>query len=439
MTDPVDPAAIAQALRTAAAAPDAARVISRLPITLWLDVGGDRLHLATKASDVGAPDVEKPDTRMPEVGVPEVGVQGPLSVWQTCLGAVPPAGFQSVGALMRSQPDFRIVGDPLAIAQCLGLLETVVDGAREILADGAATTMPRQGGADAAPAQVESLGRIQGRYLQVNLPEIGSTWLYEESTGDAGKPVMLMLHTAGADARQWHALMTDERLLADWRMLAFDMPFHGRSSPPLHWRGDPWRLDTRLYLQTLDAYLDAAGVERAAILGCSMGSAAGLAFLAERPARAHGAILLEAPFRSPGRRSPFLDHPAVHAGRMSAAWVQALLSPGSPAGRRRRATWIYGQGGPGVYEGDLGFYSDEFDAADYVGRIDTRVTPLWLLTGEYDYSATVADSSRLADAIPGAQFQALPDLGHFPMVENPAALLTTLHPIAAAMARAIAD
>ena len=89
-----------------------------------------------------------------------------------------------------------------------------------------------------------------------------------------------------------------------------------------------------------------------------------------------------------------------------------VLSPLSPGSRRRRATWIYGQAGPGVYEGDLGFYSDEFDAACYLGRIGTSRTSLWLLTGEYDYSATPADSRRIADAIPGAHFQAMPGLGH---------------------------
>lgn len=257
----------------------------------------------------------------------------------------------------------RIDGDPLPVAQCLGVLEMMVETARDSLARGACGPSPSAKSPDASTPQVESLEMIEGRYLSVTLSGLGSTWLYEESAGARHLPVMLLLHTAGADSRQWHGLMTDERLLSDWRMLAFDMPLHGRSNPPLHWSGAPWQLDTRLYLETIDAYLDAAEIGRALIVGCSMGAAAGLAYLAERPGRTHGAILLEAPFRSAGRRSPFLDHPAVHAGRMSAAWVQALLSPLGPIARRKRATWIYGPGGPGVYEGDLGFYSDEFDAA----------------------------------------------------------------------------
>ena len=427
---------IIRALQRAAEGTDVARQLARLPAALVLAVDNSRLELTSQG--------------------PRVSMNAPLPLWESCLAASPPPGCQSVGALMRTRPDFRIDGDPLSVAQCLAVLEAIVDSARgELAAAGPA----RRGGGQpevaparqatstaravptaqlALPAQAESLTPIRGRYLPLSLSGLGRLWIHEESSGDESLPAMLLLHTAGADSRQWHALMTHQRLLAHWRMLAFDMPFHGRSSPPLHWNGEPWQLDASRYVEIIDAYLDAAGVERAAIVGCSMGAAAGLAYLAERPQRALGAILLEAPYRSAGRRSPFLDHPAVHAGRVSAAWVQALLAPCSPSGRRRRATWIYGQGGPGVYEGDLAFYSDEFDAAAYLGRIDTRRTPLWLLTGEYDYSATPADSRRIADAIPGAHFQEMPKLGHFPMVENPDLLMNWLQPPAAALARSLA-
>jgi pimeloyl-ACP methyl ester carboxylesterase len=420
---------VVQALRRAADAADAARQLARLPVALALEVDDARLELSAAG--------------------PQVSVAAPLVLWDLCLGASPPPGCHSIGALTRSRADFRLVGEPLAVAQCLGLLETLVETARGQLAAapgattrGASTRDAEAGQAAAAtavaPAPAESLAGIAGRYLPLELPGLGRLWVYEESSGAASRPPMVLLHTAGADSRQWHGLMTDDRLNARWRMLAFDMPFHGRSNPPLDWNGEPWRLDAARYVATLDAYLDAAGIDRALIVGCSMGAAAGLVYLAARPERALGAILLEAPFRSPGRRSPFLDHPAVHAGRVSAAWVQALLAPSSPAGRRRRATWIYGQGGPGVYEGDLAFYSEEFDAADHVAGIDTRRTPLWLFTGEYDYSATPADSRRIADAIPGARFQAMPGLGHFPMVENPDLLMTWLLPAATAIADATA-
>ena len=357
-----------------------------------------------------------------------VSAHAPSAVWREMMVPLPLPGRQSAGAALRAGCGFELRGAPLAIAQSMPLLELLVEAMREA----AAADMAAAG--ESAPAATQAvppaLDRLESRYLRIDWPEGEHCWIFEEATGDPSQPVMLLLHTAGADSRQWHALMTDAELGRHWRLVAFDMPCHGRSRPPAGWRGEPWRLDTERYLACIRAWMRAAGHERVAVSGFSMGAAIGLAFLAQHPELAIGGILLETPFRSPGRRTPMLDHPAVHGGRFGAAWVQALLSPHSPAAERRFATWIYSQAGPGVYEGDLGFYSDEFDAAAHVGAIDTGRTPLWLMTGDYDYSATPADSKRVADAVPGARFTEMSGLGHFPMTENPARLLEYFRPAA---------
>jgi pimeloyl-ACP methyl ester carboxylesterase len=51
--------------------------------------------------------------------------------------------------------------------------------------------------------------------------------------------------------------------------------------------------------------------------------------------------------------------------------------------------------------------------------IDTGVCPLYLLTGEYDFSCTPEDTGRTAAAIKGASLTLMEQLGHFPMSENP--------------------
>ena len=48
-----------------------------------------------------------------------------------------------------------------------------------------------------------------------------------------------------------------------------------------------------------------------------------------------------------------------------------------------------------------------------------RVYPLYLLTGEYDFSCTPEDTMRTAAAIGGASVTIMERLGHFPMSENP--------------------
>src|SRR5690606_23640183 len=402
----------------ALAEPAVARVAGRLPHRLVLVADGEEIPVVEHA---GAPAT--------------VSAHAPADVWREMLAPLPPPGRQSVGAALRAGCGFELRGEPLAVAQTLPLLEQLVEAMRNV----ASGTMPSDAnGAESALTAADdappvALDRIESRYLRIDWPEGDHCWIFEEAAGDPAEPVMLLLHTAGADSRQWHALMTDPELGRHWRLVAFDMPCHGRSRPPAGWRGEPWQLDTERYLACIRAWMRAAGHRRVAVSGCSMGAAIGLAFLARHPELAIGGILLETPFRSPGRRTPMLDHPAVHGGRFGAAWVQALLSPHSPASERRFATWISSQAGPGVYEGDLGFYSDEFDAADHVGAIDTARTPLWLMTGDYDYSASPADSKRVADAVPGARFTEMTGLGHFPMTENPARLLSYFRPAAIAL------
>lgn len=49
-----------------------------------------------------------------------------------------------------------------------------------------------------------------------------------------------------------------------------------------------------------------------------------------------------------------------------------------------------------------------------------------MLTGEYDYSCTTEASKATADKIPGAIFEPMEGLGHFPLTENPKAVLPHL-------------
>ena len=150
-----------------------------------------------------------------------------------------------------------------------------------------------------------------------------------------------------------------------------------------------------------------------------MGAAVALVLAAERPADIIGIVAIEPPFQSRGRRNPYQNHIAVHGGLHNGAYVRGLMSPTSPLENRRRASWIYSQGGPGVYPGDLTFYSDEFDGAVTAPRIDAQATPVALLSGTYDYSATPQDGAKLAALIPGALHVVMDGLGHFPMIEHP--------------------
>ena len=79
---------------------------------------------------------------------------------------------------------------------------------------------------------------ITGAYHPVSAPNGQRANIFTESSG-AGTP-LLCLHTAGADTRQFHGVMTDLALRTSWRMIGFDMPSHGRTMPPTGWVGESY-------------------------------------------------------------------------------------------------------------------------------------------------------------------------------------------------------
>lgn len=330
-----------------------------------------------------------------------VVISAPDQVWLECFGALPKPGYQSIGALYRLCSDFTIQANTRTFMQALPVVELLVEQARSLLHPPAREPI------------ADDLSLLRSRYIQTS-----QGWLFMEEAGNPTGPVLCMLHTAGADSRQWHGLMTHPDLQS-WRLLAFDMPNHGRSPVMDHAQQWQWQLHECLYMEVVTAFLKAVTDKPVVLMGCSMGAAIGIPLLAKHPALFRAGILLETPYHSPGRRSPYLDHPQVHGGRLSATWVASLLSPNSPIERRDLARWIYSQSAPGVYDGDLRFYSDEFRASAHTPRIDTTRTPLWLLTGDYDYSASPSETRKVAAEIRGAHFIEMNGFGHFPMTEDP--------------------
>jgi pimeloyl-ACP methyl ester carboxylesterase len=275
---------------------------------------------------------------------------------------------------------------------------------------------------------------IVGRYL--NLELLGRPHrIYVEEAG-AGTP-LLCLHTAGADTRQWRGLLNDREVLDHFRVIAFDLPRHGKSSPPAGWQQSDYRLSTDDYLTMVLGVADALGLDRPIVMGCSIGGRLVLHLALSHPHRVGGVIGLQAGAHvDPYYDLDWLHRPDVHGGEVCAAVVSGLVGPAAPESDRWETLWHYMQSGPGVFKGDLWFYKVDGDLRTRLGGIDTRVCPLFLLTGEYDYSNTPADTALVAKAVSGATAVTMPGLGHFPMSEDYRSFRSHLLPVLGAADRA---
>jgi pimeloyl-ACP methyl ester carboxylesterase len=87
------------------------------------------------------------------------------------------------------------------------------------------------------------------------------------------------------------------------------------------------------------------------------------------------------------------------------------------------------QSGPGIFRGDLYFYRVDADLRGKLNNINTVRTPLYLLTGEYDFSCSPDDTRRTTTTIPGAKVVEMKEAGHFPMSENPRQFRRYLLPV----------
>ncbi len=256
---------------------------------------------------------------------------------------------------------------------------------------------------------------ITGRYVYLDTGWGRSRVFFEEA--GRGRP-LLCLHTAGADSRQYRELLCDKEIGARWRIIAFDLPYHGRSTPPEGWWEKEYLLTTEAYAATIMAFVRALGLEQPVVLGCSMAGAIVLDLARRYPTEVGVVIGLEAASKIEGRFVDWSIQPDVNGSEMVATWTYGLMAPQSPESSRRDVWWIYSQGGPGVYRGDTYFYSVDWDLRGREGEIDTSACPVYLLTGEYDYACTPAETAATAAAIPGARSATMEGIGHFPMTEN---------------------
>ena len=109
------------------------------------------------------------------------------------------------------------------------------------------------------------LESIVGRYMSLDF-EGRRYRVYFEEAGE-GIP-LICLHTAGADGRQYRGVLNDAEVTKRFRVIAFDMPWHGKSSPPVGFEREEYRLTRDFYTAFVMAFADALSLQRPVVMGC---------------------------------------------------------------------------------------------------------------------------------------------------------------------------
>lgn len=235
-----------------------------------------------------------------------------------------------------------------------------------------------------------------------------------------GRPVAFV-HGLGTTSMIYQPLV--EALGGGYRTIRFDLEGHGRS--PL--AGIP---TIQTWADDLGALLEKKGIERATVIGHSMGSIVAQRFAATRPHMVERLVLL-GPLRAPlaedgwptGRQIQREVATAVRLGGMDTI-VDAIIENGlSPATRRDRpAVSAF------VRELALGQAVDGYAAAsealagaEAIDLDAIRVEAL-LITGADDLIAPPRAAHELAGVLPKARVEILQECGDFTTLEQPSAV-----------------
>ncbi|KAL1600531.1 hypothetical protein SLS60_006917 [Paraconiothyrium brasiliense] len=330
--------------------------------------------------------------------------------WEQFFKEVPVAPYQSYWGMFGmniKQKGIEVQGDETEFAHWTHVWRRVLELAHD------AQCGPMKEDTQPEPTQ----DYLTGKYVYLEAPVWGKSKVFYEYSGE-GKQAIVFLHTAGSDSRQYHGVMNDSRMRSRCTMYAFDLPGHGRSFPPQKELPGAHTNTEDSYVGIIAAFVKTLGLRRPIICGASMAGQVCLAVaIRHKEVGAIGTIPLQGSEYLNMERQWHDRSPYVNQSLFNPEWVYGCSSlrckPFSSylpilADNHRQ-----------IFHGDLDFYFGGWDGRSRVANIDTNTCPVFMLTGEYDWSNTPEMSQKTADKIPGAKHKAMPELGHFPATENP--------------------
>jgi 3-oxoadipate enol-lactonase/4-carboxymuconolactone decarboxylase len=243
----------------------------------------------------------------------------------------------------------------------------------------------------------------------------GDARLYWRLEGAADRPVLLLLNSIGTDLGLWDLVVP--HLLSRFRLLRMDTRGHGASDAPA---GDYSLSD--LAADSL-AVMTAAGVDRAAVCGVSLGGMIAIQLALQAPERITALVLA----CTSASMDPDTWRARVDTVRSegTAAVAEAAMGRFFSERFRRQHPEIVETVRTGFLASSAEGYAGCGAAIrdmDLAGRLPEIAAPTLVVTGSKDVSTPAeGHGDRLLAAIPGARGVSLAT-AHLPCLEAPAAL-----------------
>ncbi|CAD6511448.1 alpha/beta fold hydrolase [Paraburkholderia sabiae] len=241
--------------------------------------------------------------------------------------------------------------------------------------------------------------------------------VYAPQSDDARETVVL-IHGVGMNQSVWAPQI--DALTAAYQVIVYDMLGHGESALPT----PAPTLDE--YASQLEALLDAMKIERAHVVGHSMGALVALEFALTHPQRTLSVAALNAVYdRTPAQREAVMSRAATLSDAPAAAGVDATLSrwfgdpvPGHLTQAAQAVRDLLLSVDPIGYARTYRLFASSDDA--HVGRLAHLAVPALFLTGECDPNSSPSMSLAMADVAPYGRAEVISNERHMMNVTDPA-------------------
>jgi pimeloyl-ACP methyl ester carboxylesterase len=271
----------------------------------------------------------------------------------------------------------------------------------------------------------------------ISIPFPGTTGiavhhLERSGAAESARPAFLLLHGFTFNSFTWNAVL--DPLAAYGRTVAYDQIPYGLSAKLTadDWTAaDPYAKESAI--AQVFAVMDQLGLERAILVGNSSGGTLAMEAALARPERVE-ALILVAPWvyaQRPTLPAAVADLPQLQ--RLSLFIARQLGDPTlleysyhDPAritAARREQARLHTQ----VADWDLAWgallHRSLSTPVDISARLEQVRQPVLVITGNQDKLVKEADTRRVAATLPNATLAVLPDCGHVPQEECPAAFM----------------
>ncbi len=241
-------------------------------------------------------------------------------------------------------------------------------------------------------------------------------------TGPAGAPAIVFSNPLGTDLRIWEPLLA--HMPAARRLVRYDKRGHGLSDDG----PSPITLDD--HVDDLLGILDALGIDKAFVVGASLGGMIAQGIAARAPDRVTGIALIGTAHRIGTAEGWSERIRVIETGGLAAVADGTMERWFSPAYRATHADQVIGwrnlvlRGGVTGYLRSCAVLRD----ADIGAATQTIKVPALALCGSLDPTVPPEAARATAELIAGARFSVLDGLAHMAIVEAPDRVAAALLP-----------